>query len=103
LYDEIRTGRLRLDDLDTKILAILDKSPFKSAHLIAERLFVAFPTVLRYLHDSISFKSLHLHCVLHLLTNDLREKRKEHARAMLPFLHAAERDGWHHIVTDDES
>jgi hypothetical protein len=22
---------------------------------------------------------------------------------MLPFLHAAERDGWHHIVIDDES
>jgi hypothetical protein len=22
---------------------------------------------------------------------------------MLPFLHAAEHDGWHHLVTDDES
>jgi hypothetical protein len=22
---------------------------------------------------------------------------------MLPFLHAAERDGWHHLVTGDES
>jgi hypothetical protein len=22
---------------------------------------------------------------------------------MLPFLHAVERDGWHHLVTDDES
>jgi hypothetical protein len=31
------------------------------------------------------------------------EKQKEHARAMLPFLHAAERDDWHHLVTGDES
>jgi hypothetical protein len=38
-----------------------------------------------------------------VLTDDLREKRKEHARAMLPFLHAARLDGWHHLVTGDES
>jgi hypothetical protein len=34
-HDEIRTGRHLLDDLDVKILAILDKYPFKSAHSIA--------------------------------------------------------------------
>jgi hypothetical protein len=59
--------------------------------------------VLRHLHDSIGFKSFHLHWVPHLLTDDLREKWKEHARAMLPFLYAAEHDGWHHLVTGDES
>jgi hypothetical protein len=26
-----------------------------------------------------------------------------YAQAMLPVLHAAERDSWHHLVTDDES
>jgi hypothetical protein len=31
------------------------------------------------------------------------EKRKEYARAMLPFLHASKRNGWHHFVTGDES
>jgi hypothetical protein len=31
LHDEIRTGKPLLDDLDAKILAILNKSPFKSA------------------------------------------------------------------------
>jgi hypothetical protein len=39
----------------------------------------------------------------HLLTHDLREKRKEYAKAMLPFLHIAKRNRWHHFVTDDES
>jgi hypothetical protein len=46
LYDEIRSGRPPLDDLDGKILAILDKSPFESAQSIAERLLVAYSTVL---------------------------------------------------------
>jgi hypothetical protein len=30
-------------------------------------------------------------------------KPKEYPTAMLPFLHDAERDGWHHLVTGDES
>jgi hypothetical protein len=59
--------------------------------------------VLLYLHDSIGFKLFHLHWIPHLLTDDLREKWKEYARTMLPFLHAAERDGWYHLVTNDES
>jgi hypothetical protein len=41
--------------------------------------------------------------VPHLLTHDLREKRMEYAQAMLPILFVAERDDWHHFVTDDES
>jgi hypothetical protein len=40
LHDEIRSGRPPLDDLDSKILAILDKSPFESSHSIAERLAI---------------------------------------------------------------
>jgi hypothetical protein len=27
----------------------------------------------------------------------------EYAQAMLSFLHTAERDGWHYLVTGDES
>jgi hypothetical protein len=76
LHDEIRTGKPPLDDLDTKILVILDKSPFEfeSVHSIAERLLVAHLIVLLHLHNSIGFKTFHLHCVPHLLTDDLREK-----------------------------
>jgi hypothetical protein len=35
--------------------------------------------------------------------HDLCKKRKEYITAMLPLLHAAERDDWHHLVTNDES
>jgi hypothetical protein len=101
--DEIRSGRPPLDDLEEKILARLDKSPFESAHSISKKLLVAHPTVLLHSHDSIGFKSFHLHWVPHLLTDKSSEKRKEHARAMLPFLHVSECDGWHYVVTGDGS
>jgi hypothetical protein len=103
LHDEIRSGRPPLDDLNDEFLAILDKYPFESAYSIAERLLVAHSIVLQYLHESLEFKLFHLHCVPDLLADDLRKKRKEYARSILPFLHTAKRDGWHHLVTGDES
>jgi hypothetical protein len=102
LHDEIRTGTPPLDDLDAKIVTILDKSPFESTCSIAERLRLGYATVLEHLYLSIGFKSFHLRWVPHLLTDDLREKRKEHANAMLPFLYAAQRDSWHNPVTGDK-
>jgi DNA-binding transcriptional ArsR family regulator len=102
LHDEIRSGRHPLDDLDAEILAVLDKSPLESFHSISERLTVSHSTVLQHLHEFIGFKSFHLHRVPHLLTVELPEKRKEFARAMLPFLSAVKRDGWHHLMTGDE-
>jgi hypothetical protein len=93
LHDEIRAGRLPLGDLDIKILATLDKSPFESARSIAETLRVAHSIVLLHLHDSIGFRSFHLYWVPHLLTHDLPEKQMEYAQAMPSVLLVAERDG----------
>jgi hypothetical protein len=59
--------------------------------------------VLNQLHLAIGFKSFHLRWVPHLLTEDLRQERKDDARAILPLSHAVQRDGWHHLVTGDES
>jgi hypothetical protein len=103
LHDEIRTGRAPLDDRDATILAILDKSRFESICSRSERLHVGHVTVLEHLYVSIGFKSFHLRWMLHLLTDDLRQNWKQHARAMLPFLHTAQRDGLHHLMTGDES
>jgi hypothetical protein len=103
LHDEIRTGRPPLDDVDAKILAFLNKSPLESARSIAETLRVSHAIVLNHLHLSIGFKSFHLRWVPHPVTEDLRQKRKDDARAMLPLLHVAQRDSWHHLGTGDES
>jgi hypothetical protein len=92
-HDEIGTGRPPLDDVDAKILTILNKSPFESMRSIAERLCVSHAIVLNYLHLSIDFKSFHLPWVSYLLTEDLRQKRKDDARAMLPLLYVTQRHG----------
>jgi hypothetical protein len=76
LHDEIRTGRLPLDNLDDKILARLDESPFESARSIAETLYIARSTVLLHLHDSVGSRSFHLHWMPHLLTHDLPENER---------------------------
>jgi hypothetical protein len=76
LHDEIRTGRPHLNDLDVKILAILNKYPFESARSIAETQCIAHSTKWLHLHDSIGFGSFHLHWVPHILTHDLRENEK---------------------------
>jgi hypothetical protein len=93
LHDEIRSGRPPLDDLDSKILAILGKSQFKSSRSIADRLAVVPSKAMRRLHKLPGFKLLHLHWVPHQLTNHLRDKRKEHASAMLPLLYVVQLDG----------
>jgi hypothetical protein len=103
LHDEIRSGKRPLDNLDGKILALSNKYPFESAHPITERLIVAHSAMLQHLHEFLMFKSFPLHWVPHLLTSGLPEKRKEDAMAMLPFLHTAKRDGWHYLVTGNES
>jgi hypothetical protein len=90
LHDKNRIGRLSLDDLDAKIVAILDKSPFESARSRAETFRMNLRIVLRRLPDSIGFRSFHLHWVSYVSTVGLCEKRMEYAQAMLSFLHAAE-------------
>jgi hypothetical protein len=81
----------------------LGKSPFNSVCSIAEALLIAYPIVFLHLHDCIGFKTFYLHEVPHILTYGLCEKWREYARQMLPVLYAAECDGWHRFVTDDES
>jgi DNA-binding MurR/RpiR family transcriptional regulator len=101
LHDKICSGRSPLDNLDSKIVAILDKTPFESSRSISARLNVMQSTVLRYLDKSLGFKSFHLRWVPNQLTDDLRQKRKENASAILPFSSAAKCAGWHHRVTGD--
>jgi hypothetical protein len=103
LHDQNRMGRLPLDDLETKILAILDKYPFESTQSISETIHIDMATILRHLRNFIGFKSSPLYWVPHVLTAGLYEKRMEYAQAMLPFLHTAEQDCWYHFVTGDES
>jgi hypothetical protein len=76
LQSETRTGNLPLDDLDGKMLAILDKSLFEPTHSIIATLYVAHSKVLLHLHDSVGFRLFHLHWVSHLLMHGLYKKER---------------------------
>jgi hypothetical protein len=100
--DEIHSGRPPLDNFDIKALAILEKYLIESARSMAETLLAGHTIVLRHLQESLGFKSFDLHWILHVLTDELGNKRTNYAKRMLPFLHAAERNGWHHLMSSDE-
>jgi hypothetical protein len=92
-----------LDCIDIKIISILEKAPFESAHSIAQVLNVDHITGLYCLHENLGFKSYCLRCVPHLLTGKLRAKRKELTGLMIPYLETASKNGWRHPATGDES
>jgi hypothetical protein len=75
-HDKIHTGRFPLDDLDAKILARLDKSPFESARSIAATLGIAYSKVSLHLHDSIGSRLFHLYWVSHRSKHDLPENER---------------------------
>jgi hypothetical protein len=102
LHDEHRAGRPPLDDIDTAILRIVGKSSFESTRSIAHTLKMSHSAVLHHFHDVLIFKSFHLRWVPHLLTDDLRQKRKDVACEMIPYLDAASQDGWRNLITGDE-
>jgi hypothetical protein len=80
LHSLIGTGRPPLDDLDAKMLTILNKFLFELTRSIAETLCVADLIVLLHLYESIGFRWFYLHWVPHLLMHDLCEKQKEYAK-----------------------
>jgi AraC-like DNA-binding protein len=54
--DEGQPGRLPIDYLDIRILALLDERPFHSVYLIAEALGVSHSTILSRLRELLGMK-----------------------------------------------
>jgi hypothetical protein len=75
-----------LDPIDTHLVNNLGKLPFESAWSIAQTLNTSHSVVLQHLHEVLVFKSFHLGCVPEFLTGDLRFKRKQVTREMIPSL-----------------
>jgi hypothetical protein len=93
LHDEHRSGRPAPDCINTKIVSILEKAPFEFAPSIAQALNVDHAAMLHCLHEKLGFKSYCLRWGSHLLTGELRAKRKELTGLTIPSLEAARRDG----------
>jgi hypothetical protein len=89
--------------MDTKIISILEKVPVQSACSVAQVLNVDHATVLHCLYEKMESKSYCLLWLRHVLTGELRAKRKEHTVLMIPYLEAARKDDWTHVLASDGS
>jgi hypothetical protein len=66
------SGWLPLEDIDARILQVLEAEPWSSIRTIAEFLKIHASTVHLHLTTSLHMKSRHLKSVPHFLDDDLR-------------------------------
>jgi hypothetical protein len=92
-----------IENLTAQIKVLLDENCFVSARPIAETLQMSHSTVVKHLHEDLGFQSSHLRWVPHLLTPELKERRRTYATEMRTVLLSAQKDGWHHLVAGDGS
>jgi hypothetical protein len=85
------SDRPPLEDIDARILQILESETWSSVRTIAE--FFKIPGSMVHLHltTSVNMKSRHFKWVSHFLDDDLRAKRLKGARQLLAVLQAQER------------
>jgi hypothetical protein len=103
LHDAQRSGRRPIESLTAQIKMLFDENCFMSARSIAETLQMCHSTFLKHLHKHLGFQSFHLRWIPRLLTAELREQRRTYATEMIAVLLSAQKHGWHHLVTGDES
>jgi hypothetical protein len=103
LSDRPNSGGNPLEDVDARILQVLEAEPWPSVRTIAEFLKIPVSTVHLYLTISLNMKSRHFKWVPHFLDDDLRAKRLEGARQLLDVLQTQERCYFRDLITGDET
>jgi hypothetical protein len=88
MNDRPSSGRPPLEDIDARILQVLEAEPWSSVRTITEFLKILALTVHLHLTTSLNMKSRHFKWVPHFLDDDLRDKRLEGVRQLLGVLQA---------------
>jgi hypothetical protein len=91
LSDRPSSSRPLLEDIDARILQVLEAEPWSSVRTIAEFLKIAASTVHLDRNTSPDMKSRRFKWVPHFIDDDLRAKRLECARQLLDILQAQEK------------
>jgi histone-lysine N-methyltransferase SETMAR len=89
--------------IDDTILSALEKQPFSSIRELANLICIPATTVYRYLTHSLGFVVKHLHWVPHSLSATQKAQRITLANRLLFELRSIKSDGWHFVVSLDES
>jgi hypothetical protein len=97
------TDRAPLEDIDARILQVLEAEPWSSVRTVAEFLKIPASTVHLHLTTSLNMKSRHFKWVPHFLDDNLRAKRSNRAQQLLDVLRAQERFRFRDIITGDET
>jgi hypothetical protein len=98
-----RSGRPPIDNLDQKIIHLLEENPFHSVWSLAYELAVPRSTVWRYLTKRLTIENYHCRVVPFRLSPELRALRAECCRELVSVLEAELKNNFHTIVTGDES
>jgi hypothetical protein len=92
-----------LEDIDARILQVLEAQPWSSVRTVAEFLKIPASTVHLHRTASLNMKRQHFKWVPHLLDDDLRAKRLKGAQQLLDVLQAQERCHFRDLITGDET
>jgi hypothetical protein len=103
LSDRQSSGRPPIEDIDARILQVLEAEPWSSVRMIAEFLKIPASTVHLHLTTSLNMKNRHFKWVPHFLDDNLRAKRLEGARQLLDVLQAQERCHFRDLITGNET
>jgi hypothetical protein len=88
LSDRPSSGRPPLEDIDARILQVLEAKPWFSVRTIAEFLMIPASRVHLHLIIPLNTKDRHFKWVPHFLDDDLTAKRLDGARQLLDVLQA---------------
>jgi hypothetical protein len=103
MSDRLSPGQLPIEDIDDRILQVLEAEPRSSVRTIAE--FLKIPVLAVHLHltTSLNMKSRHFKCAHHFVDDDLRAKRLEGARQLFDVMQAQKRCHFRDLIPGDET
>jgi hypothetical protein len=99
--DRPSSGRPPFEDIDARILQVLEAEPWSLVRTISEFLKIPASTVRLHLTTSLNMKSRHFKWLPHFRDDDLRAKRLEGAQQFLDALQEQERCHFRDLITGD--
>jgi histone-lysine N-methyltransferase SETMAR len=103
LFDNLRSGRPRTQDLAEAVRSMLNEKPFTSCTVLCRHFRIVKTTCLWILHDELQWQKFHLRWVPHALSSNQKSERVTYSSLLLEVLEEAQRTGVERVITGDES
>lgn len=100
---EIEEQNCESDEINQKILDVLNEQPFASLRQIEQITGIPKSTVHYHLTIVLKFKNMNLKWIPHSLTDEQKYKRVSISKQLLKILRSAKHHSWNYFATGDES